>query len=236
VLRNACLALITALGLSVIQSPAAHAEGSTAVGGINGVIYEGCQDLQFTYQVDPNQAGYDWAIFVKAWDPRGIEASSGSVWKDEGYPASGTSSGDDGLFFCSDALPGTYILTAEIHFYGGPHNDAVLPQSSFQLRKAKSRTKLKVNDKSAAIGQTLRFTAVSKVEFPNGYFANDYEYVVLQRRTGSGWSKFGRAYTNSKGMATFEKRWSEKGPVIVRAVTPPAGNYRKSKSVTIRID
>lgn len=226
---------LAAVVTSVVAQPA-EAASSTAVATSSGVLYEGCPTHPWRYQVEDDQATYDWAIFVTAYDPRGVEVSSGSVWADEGAPPAGVATGDDGLQICSSELAGRYTLTAEIHFYGGPYNDHELPSSSFTMREARSRTSLRASDTTATYNQTLRFTMTSMQEYPRGYFGEDYETVVLQRKTPTGWKRVGRYSTDERGDAIARFRWNERAAVRLRAVTPRSSDHTASSSriITIR--
>lgn len=232
--RLVVLALLLGGGATAPLLPA-HAAESASVQGINGVLYQGCNYQSFKYDIPPEKAAYDWSLLVTAYDPRGIESTSAWLWKDEGDPPSGTASGENGLMICNFEPAGTYTLRAELNFYGGPYNDETLPESSFTMRKPYTRTRLRVNDKTAAYGQRLKFRIVSKAEYPRGYFANEYANVILQRRTPAGWRKIGRYSTNENGVAVARVRWWHRTPVPVRALTPRTSSYKASRSAPTRI-
>lgn len=236
--RAAATVLTTSLaatGLMTISANPATAAATTAVRVSNGVLYEGCPTHNWAYQVEDDQALYDWAIFVTAYDPRGVEVSSSSVWADEGAPSAGVAGGDDGLQICGSERAGRYTLTAEIHFYGGPYNDKALPSSSFTMRPARTRTKLRASDTTANYNQMMRLTMTSLQEYPRGYFGEDYATVVLQRKTSSGWKRLGRYSTNDRGVAIARFRWNERRPVKVRASTPRSTGTTASRSPVITI-
>lgn len=230
--------LAATLALSVmttVGSSSAMAVATTSVSVGNGVLYEGCPTHSWRYQVEDDQATYDWAIFVTAYDPRGVEVSSGSVWADEGAPPAGVASGDDGLQICSSERAGRYTLTAEIHFYGGPYSDRTLPSSTFTMRDPRSRTTLRASDTTASYNQPLRFRMTSFQEYPRGYFGEDYETVVLQRRTPSGWKRVGRDSTDDRGVAVVRLRWTHRAPVRLRAFTPRTSDHAGSFSRVVAI-
>lgn len=221
--------LLTTSMLALI-APTAHAEGEPRVTVGNGVIYGNCRYHPFTYSIPASMAAYDWSLEVQVFDRRGVEASTGWAWKDEGYGASGTVSGDDGLFFCGGDEVGRYTVKAELNFYGGPYNDVRFTAPTFRMRKAFSRTALRVSDLTASYGQRLTFRIRSTVEFPRGFFANQYETVVLQRKTSSGWRRLGRDWTNNRGNAVIVRRWWHRAPVRVRAITVRTDVYQASRS------
>lgn len=229
-------ATVAATGVAVIGASPASAASSTWVRVDDGVLYEGCLSHSWRYQVADDQATYDWAIFVTAYDPRGVEVSSGSVWADEGAPSAGVASGDDGVQICSFERAGAYTLTAEIHFYGGPYSDQELPSSSFTMRDPRSRTELRASDTTASHNQKVRFKMTSLQEYPRGFFGEEYETVVLQRKAASSWERVGRYSTNERGVAVARIRWSERGRVSLRALSPRTTEHTASYSrvVTVR--
>lgn len=226
----ALLSTVLVSSLLILVAPTAHADGEPRVTVNNGVIHGNCRYHPFTYSIPQSMAAYDWSLEVRVYDRRGVEATSGWVWKDEGYGASGTVRGDDALFFCGGDEAGRYTIKAELNFYGGPYNDIRFAAPAFRMRKAFSRTTLKVSDLTANYGQRLTFRIRSTVEFPRGFFANKYEPVVLQRRTPSGWRRMGRDWTNNRGNAVIIRRWRYRAPVRVRAVTRRTSDYQASRS------
>lgn len=218
---------------SVLTTPA-HAEGVT-VSVSNAVIYDTCYQKQFRYNIDPDLAAFDWSLWVTAYDPRGVEVSSASVWKDEGYGASGTSKGDDGLQICSFEMPGTWRIESEIHFYGGPHEDQTLPVSHISVRRAATRTSVTVNDRTADYNQILTFKVKSAAEYPNGFFRNGYADVRLQRKASGRWVNIDKATANENGVARFRGRWKIRAKTQVRAVTLAESPYTASRSKIITI-
>ena len=211
----------------------ANATGATRVGPPSaGVLYPGCYDQSWSYAVDPAQAGYDWAIFVKAVDPSGREEASGSVWKDEGAAPSGFGE----MQICSDDLPGTWTLNAEIHFYGGPYDDEVLPSTTFTLREALSKTSLRASTRSARLGQNVRLKVRSLVEQPNGYFPSEYGSVVVQQRVGGVWRKVGTASLDDNGGGSVILRWAKPtGKVTFRALTKSTDDFVGSESPKLAV-
>jgi hypothetical protein len=233
----ALLLLTTSFAFALTAAGGSASAGDSSwVRGINSVLYQGCHEHPYQYHINADQASYDWSLQVTAYDPRGIEATSSWIWKDEGDPPSGTAGGDNALSICSGERPGRYTIRAELNFYGGPYTDQILPESSFTLRLPRTRTSLKVNDRSAALGQRLRFKIRSKTEFPTGYFGSEYERVVLERKAGARWLRMGRRYTtNSRGVAVAKVSWDSRRPVKVRAVTRRTEDHGKSTSRPVNI-
>lgn len=231
------IALATAAAALVgLTMPPATAYGfASSVTGMNGVIYDTCHHHPFEYAIDPDKAAYDWSMRVSIYDPRGVEVSSAWLWKDEGDPSSGTASGDDGLQICSDETPGTWRIEAELNFYGGPYADERIAPRTFTMSAARSRTSLSVNDRTARVGQKLKFKTRVTGQFPNGYFPLRYEDVRLQVNKGGRWKTMASGMTSSSGVARFTVVWKEARARNVRVVAAPGSPYLSSKSRTLRI-
>jgi hypothetical protein len=235
--RTQILVLAAALALLdlVLVAPPSFAASST-VTGVNGVIYDACQYNKFQYWIDPEKAGYEWSLEVRAFDPRGVEVTSAWLWKDEGDPSSGSASGsDNGLQICSWERAGTWRLEAELNFYDGPHPDEILASDTFTMRKSRSRSSLSVNDTTAQYNQRLRFSTRVTGEYPNGYFPLEYKTARLQTKTSVGWKTIARSSTNENGVARFSVPWKERRRKAVRLVAAPGSPYSNAVSRTIRI-
>jgi hypothetical protein len=228
------LCTLTFALLGTVLTTPAHADSAVVSVG-NAVIYDTCYQKQFRYSVDPDMAAYDWSLWVTAYDPRGVEVSGGSVWKDDGYPASGISKGDDGLQICSSEMPGTWRIESEIHFYDGPYEDQTLPTSHISVRRGATRTSVAVNDHTARYKQVLTFKVKSTAEYPNGFFGNAYADVRLQRKASGRWVNIGKAMANENGVARFRGRWKIRAKTQVRAVTLAESPYTASTSKTLTI-
>jgi hypothetical protein len=214
-------------------APPAHA--ATAVVPTNGVIYDDCFGHPFQYSIDPAKAAYDWSLEVTVYDPRGVEASSSWLWKDEGDASSGVATGDNGLEICGSDLPGTWRMEAELNMYGGGYDDEILPAQTFTMSPAGSRATVKVNDASAEVGQEIRFTATVKGQFPNGYFPVEYAPVRLQKKVDGSWKTMSRATTDDRGVAKFTVRWKDSGRKTVRVLATGNAPYVAAASRVVRI-
>jgi len=98
------------------------------------------------------------------------------------------------------------------------------------VRKPFTRTGVTVNDATARYGQRLTFTVASRREYPQGYYANRYERVVLQKYVGGSWRKIAAKDTNAHGRARFVVTWMHRAKVPVRAVTRGTYYFRGSVS------
>lgn len=227
------------VGLVATQSspPAAHAESTSSVTGIDSVLYEGCHRHRFEYSIDPVKAAADWVLRVSAKDPDpehhdGHRSTTVVLSKEEGLPSSGTATGENALFICGFEAPGTWELVATLEFADAAYDDEQLARSTFGMRKPATRTRLGVNDLTARYGQVLRFGIRSRVEAPGGrYVANRSRYVVLQKMTASGWESIRRRRTDQNGIARTEVTWRHRKTVQVRAITPRTDAYTGSTSL-----
>lgn len=230
------------VGLVATQSspPAAHAEGTSSVTGIPGVLYEGCHRHSFDYSVDPARAGADWVLRVWAKDPdpaphEGHRSTEVVLSKEQGLDPTGTATGENALFICSSEAPGLWELGAKLEFSDDAHPEEQLARSSFTMRKPRTRTHLRVNDTSARYGQVLRFRVGSRLEAPSGYVANRSRYVILQKKVGPGWERILRKRTDANGVVLARVTWRHRKDVRVRAVTPWTQAYTASRSPELTI-
>lgn len=228
--RHALLALVVGLGLvAMAPTPTAVAATGGSVTGTNGVLYDGCHDWAFRYAVDPS--AHSWSLDIEVFDPRGV-SSTGAYLFDGANPSSGTATGDDRFLICDYEPAGRYTIRATVEYCDSDwscHTES-LPVSSFTMRKPYTRTGVSVSDRTATYGQLLTFKVVSRLEFPNGYFANRYQRVLLQKRTGSGWVTFSRLETGYYGTMRVRVRWPHHRGLAVRAVTLTTPQYRGSFS------
>lgn len=228
------LAVLAPLLAFAVPGPTIADSTGVSVTGINGVLYDTCRNQSWSYSIDPSHYAEDWAIFVTAYDHRGVEQASTSLWKDVDVPASGTVDGSDGLFFCGGEPAGTYTLTSEIHYYSGDYPDATLPEAHFTMRKPKTRTAVKVSDITPSRGQRIKFTESSKGEFPKGYFGLSYPNIRFQRMTTSGWKTMAKVLGGDNGVAHWTVNWRF-GKAQVRALTVARSPYTSSSSTPVRI-
>lgn len=232
--------VLVALVATQSSPPAAHAEGTSQVQGIDSVLYEGCHRHPFEYSLDPVKAEADWVLRVSVKDPDpehhdGHRATMSVLSKEEGLPSSGVATGDNALFICDFETPGSWQLVARLEFSDDAHPDELLPRSTFTMREPRSRTRLAVNDTTARYGQVLRFRIRSRVEGPSGYVPNRSRYVVLQKRTASGWERIRRRRTDENGVVRTRVTWRHSKAMQVRAITPRTEIYTASLSPRIWI-
>ena len=228
-----------ALALAVVASllalvPTAPAQAALShVRGINGVLYDTCRYHQFRYDV--SGTAYDWDLEVDLYDSRGV-AVDWAWLNSTSDPASGKTRGSDGFHFCGWERPGRYTMKATLTRYDHNYNSTTERfTSSFTMRRPRTRTSLRVNDRTPRSGQVLRFRARSTAEYPKGYFAKDFARVVLQRKTGRGWKRVRAGYTNRRGVAAFRVRWRRGDSRRLRAVTKSDVPFAASRSRVVRL-
>lgn len=206
------------LAVAGLASPS-HASGAefrvardTAI-----VKYEGCRYYPVRYDVpdDVMASAYGWSLEVTFYDPRGIESDSDYLFDDED-----PSSGNANAFICEDELAGAWTLGATLEWYDAEYNTHTLKTSdSFSVRKTATRTGIAVNDTTANYGQKLTFTVSSQKQFPNGFFAEPYTAVRLQKYDSGVWRTFASGTTNQYGKYRFSGYWKFRVAKKVRAVT-----------------
>lgn len=224
-------ATITAVGgLAPIAQAASSLTGGSTVQIGNGVLFEGCNRQAYSYAVDPQRAAGGWSLTVDAFDPRGIRQTGDIVGSFEEDPVSGTVAG---IQICSFEMPGSWQLRATVDYYQGV--DEELAPVAFRMRRPATTTSLQVNDRSAAVGQRLTFTARVLGEYPNGRFALEYAPVVLQKKVGSSWRAIGRASTDAAGRVRFSIRWPDRAARAVRAIATPSSPFAPGTSGAIII-
>ena len=209
--------LLVAMPLTLVTSGTAHAYAPAWVTVPNGVLYAGgCQDIQFSYGVDPS--AHYWNLDLDVHDPRG-SYSSGSYLYDDADPSSGTTIGDNGFVICNWEPASTYTVSGTVEYCNSSYNCTTQTVSTtFQMRLPSSAVSLRVNDRSAFYGQRLRFTANAYGEYPNGGFAAAYPAVAFQKRTAAGWVTFAQTTTDAAGTARATVRWRHRRALPVRAV------------------
>jgi hypothetical protein len=230
-LRIPGLVAIGALSMTFVHSaPALAAGGWTSAP--NGVLYSDCRDHPFSYAVELPAGTADWSMDVYAYSPDGLEASSDFI-----YDAAETGTGN--FFFCGYEMPGRYTIEAEVEACDADYDCSTfsLDESSFYMRKPRTKTLLSASPLDARRGQVVKFVVTSKDERPRGYFRNDYARVYLQRKDGQRWVKIkgSQGLTGSNGKEVIKLRYTGGRPKV-RAVTAASDAYSKStsKPVTIR--
>ena len=225
------VAILVAAGMTVGAgtSPAfAGVSGSLSIG--NGVLYDDCRDVSFTYSLSFTPDVDHWSMDVEAIGPDGTSEASAFI-----ASSLDAASGTETLLFCGWEQNGRYELHAtgtwddyDTDTYDQPFT---LPTRSFTMRLPKSKTTIKTRP----AGKNVRVIVTVKDERPNGYFPTDFATVRLNSFVGGRWV----VVRNSKGY-TDDGRYAKvylrpKTPLKIRAVTKESDNYSASKSNPVRV-
>jgi hypothetical protein len=228
-------ALVATAGLVGTTSPAsASSTGFDVSRGPDAVTYAGCRDFAASYSVPSNiHSGNDWVLEVVTYDPSGAEVDRKSLTSVHGISEGGSDApnGTVGLYICSAGAKGTYRVESTLDYYNwlGIHtydHDT----DTFEVRRPTSRTALKVDDATAAYGQTLHFTVASTQERPSGLVANAGAKVRLEKYVGGAWRVVATRTTDRYGKARFGVVWKHRSTVKTRAVTVAGSGYGQSAS------
>lgn len=216
--------------LTVGSSPAYAASGSTS--STSGVLYPSCLNHSYRYSLSLPAGAVDWDLSVNLLAPDGTAEGSDYLYAGAN-PASGASS----FLFCGFEMAGRYTIQATGEWYDNAYNahPFAVPNSSFVMRHPRSRTQLRVSDRTPRRGQVVRFRIKVTDERPRGFFRTQYARVLLQHKVRVRWVtyRWSRTTTNNRGVVTLKARFRGK-PVKVRARTLPNG-YTSSYSRVIRL-
>ncbi|RJS46472.1 hypothetical protein [Nocardioides cavernaquae] len=228
-------ALVATAGLVATTAPAsASSTGFDVSRGADAVTYAGCHEHAAAYSVPANiDSNYEWVMEVVTYDPSGAEVDRKSLTAVNGplYVDNAPASGNVGILICSTGPKGSYRVESKLDYYnslGFHYYD--YDTDTFEVRSPTSRTGLKVNDATAAYGQTLHFTASSAKERPSGLVANAGAKVRLEKYVGGAWRVIATKSTDRYGKARFAVTWKHRATVKTRAVTVATSGYGKSAS------
>jgi hypothetical protein len=193
----------------------------------SGVLYEGCYDLPYGYNiaVTPDQA--DWYLHVDAVH------SDGQLEGGDFLSGRNSAVGTSTVQFCDSAEAGAYILDARLGlFETGPE----LPDVAFTMRKPYTATTASASAKKAKVGKKLKLKVASSEERATGYGQHIGGFVILERLVNGTWKKVkgSKTYTNNDGRANIRVRLQGK-KMKLRGVTPGDSVYDASYSDTVII-
>jgi hypothetical protein len=228
-------ALVATAGLVATTAPAsASSTGFDVSRGADAVTYSGCREYDAAYSVPANiDSSYEWVMEVVTYDPSGAEVDRKSLTAVDGplYVDNAPASGNIGILVCSTGPKGTYRIESKLDYYNsfGFHRYDY-DTDTFEVRRPASRTGLKVNDASAAYGQTLHFTVGSSKERPSGLVANAGAKVRLEKYVDGAWRVIATKSTDRYGKARFGIVWKHRTTVKTRAVTVATPAHGQSAS------
>lgn len=232
--RLLCLSVVLA-GLTLGGAPEASAASAAVVSVSSGVLYDECRAHPYTFSFTLPAGTDTWTLEAVAVGPDGTTVATDVVL---GSGASATGTG--ALEFCGTERAGVYELQAAV-----VHRDvetategSQTSAASFTMRTPRSRSTLKVSDRTPRFNQHVRFVMKSQHERPSGYAGTDGARVHLEVRVpGRRWItvKGSRMATDSRGRATVAYRWNIRRPLWFRTVTETARGWTTSASRTIRV-
>jgi hypothetical protein len=229
----AAVAVTGTLTTVLLPGAAYAAEGSLSSGG--SVLYSGCWEHPYTYSLPGAESADGWSIDATLYGPDGIEVASDYEYGEGAPQAAATST----LQICSEELPGKYTITATATWYDTDSNRYLIPMTpaTFTMRDPFTRTGVSVSTTNPRYGQPLSIAVSSKDERPNGFFANGYATVTVQRYTRGQWIALsgGRLHTNTYGRASDRWRFNSRVPMKLRAVTSATTAFGRSVSRVITV-
>lgn len=221
--------LLAALAVATSQAPAhAGVVVTVTVDEDTTTIYAACSSLEVS--VFASTPGFTWEADVSLKGPDGSVVS-------EDYIYAGSSKAEFYLCPGLDPVPGQFEVDFDNAVWTDDNfNDHYfsIPDQDVNLHLAPSITTLKASDTNVSKGDIVKLTATVNDQRPNGsFFPTESQNVLIQRQKGNRWVKAGSGYTNSRGIAAFRHRFSEK--ITFRAlVRPDEVGGSRSRPVTIR--
>lgn len=232
-ITSGVLALVVGLGLGLAgpSTPLLEAAPSGALAGHDGVLYDDtygpCTASTYDWSVS---ADTDWTILVVTRNPAGDIAAS------DLFSSASGSSGTHDLSICDGA--GTYTIDAEVTVTDGSSPPVALPTASFAMRKAPTRSRLKVSDTSPRPGQSLGMRLRTSHRLRSGWEASENARMRLQgKKPGGRWSYLtGPKPADSDGALSLHYVWTGKVRVAVfRAVTVATDRNGRSFSDPVTV-
>lgn len=223
-MRTLLLGLTVALAAALGISPAAAAVDQLRVK--DGVLYSGCREHSYTYNLPVPEYADDWSADVIIYGPDGLEVASD-------YLYSGTGRGTSSFQVCGSENAGRWTIKATGEWYDYDYNSYSFSArgAAFKMRAPTTRATLAARRVARGV-YSLRVSV--RDERPKGFFPTEYADYVLQTRRGARWVTVPgtKDWTNERGSDT--RRVSCLGKTVVR-VRVLADDYAASNSKPRRI-
>lgn len=226
-------ALALALALVGVPAQADSTYGSTS--GVSGVLYDDCVAQPFHYAVNLPADTQTWTLSVDVRGPDGQVADSPHLSDPE--PMSGTST----VRLCPPTdLYGSYTIRAGLTWVDvdSVSHSSVLDDSSFTMRKPRTRTSLAVSTRRPAYGQVVAYRIRVWDERPAGYLATAFAWVHLEKRVHGRWvrMKGTRTLTHASGQVKLRLRYrGHHQRMRIRSVAETAPRFSRSVSPLVRL-
>lgn len=232
-MRRGILGLLV-LVLVCVGAPARAEVSHGSVTGISGVLYDDCLRYPYRYAVTVPEGAQDWDIDARLIGPDGKQASSDRI-------SSALVSGTSSVVLCQQTNPyGRYTIRATFDWLDADSmwQSARLADSSFTLRRPRSKTALTVSTRRPAHGKRVTYRVRAYDERPSGYLPRAFTWVHLEKRRNGHWVRIrgSRAMTHSTGAVKVRLRYAgHHTRMKVRAVTEKTTKFSRSTSPVVRL-
>ena len=219
--------LLAAASLAVAGPASADVSGSTSTQDV--VLFDHCQQHPISYDLRVSPGTLLWRLEIQVADPQG-QVSEGTVVNSATNP---TSSGTVQVTFCGSERAGTYTVrgTGFYQIIPAVQLPFALPETSFQVRPAATRTALA--EKSLGRGRYQLTTRVRK-ESETGFSRANGVPVRLERLVSGEWKRV-RSVTlttvHGRAVARIDGHPGQR----LRAVVPALNNIAGSTSRTVTL-
>jgi hypothetical protein len=213
---------MVAASVAVAGPASADVSGSTSTQDV--VLLDHCRQHPISYDLQVSPGTRQWRLEIQVADPQG-QVSEGTVVNSATNP---TTSGTVEVTFCGSEPAGTYTVrgTGSYQTIPGVQRPFELPETSFQVRPAATRTAL--SQKSLGHGR-YRLTARVREESEKGFRRADGVPVRLERLVSGQWTRIrGLTLTTVHGRAVA--RVDGHPGQRLRAVVPALNNIAASTS------
>ncbi len=219
--------VLLAASVAVAGPASADVTGSTATQDV--VLFDHCQQHPISYDLAVSPGTLLWRLEIQVADPNGM-VSEGTVVNSATNP---TTKGTVQVAFCGSEPAGTYTVRATGFYQIIPAVQLpfALPETSFQVRPAATRTALA--DKRLARGRYQLTTRVRE-ESENGFRPANGVPVRLERLVSGHWKRVpGLTLTavHGRAVARIDGHRGQR----LRAVVPALNNVAGSTSRPVKL-
>ena len=219
--RRPALPVILAAAASVAAAGPASAEVSGSTSTQDVVLFDHCQKHPISYDLLVSPGTLLWRLEIQVADPRG-QVSEGTVVNSATNPAT---SGTVEVTFCGSERAGTYTVrgTGFYQIIPALQIPFALPETSFQVRPAATRTALA--EKSLGHGRYQLTTRV-RAEGEKGFHPANGVPVRLERLVSGQWKRVRGVTVHGRAVARIDGHPGQR----LRAVVPELNNVAGSTS------
>lgn len=225
---------------TAVVPPAASATEYASFNFANGVLYSGCFDYAYSFNLDLPDGTEYWSIDVSITSADGTEVGSDYVY---GTGRVGTLTSE--VFLCGSEDAGALTATGVVDGEGdevGTYSLEATPQT-FIMRRPFSQTTAKVVNKPEC-GKVIKIAVTAADERPTGYFPADFAEVGIQQFYDKKWQTLRGTVKyvsdNGTGKAIVKVLWTRFKDgcqrLQLRGITLRDTDYRESShSSTLNI-